>query len=100
MQYFICSVFVCATLTAVTKDELRERGYEHAKEGLKESCVGTVKLALAARTLLTGDWFGSLYIQSEAAQSFSQALDAFKDSYKDFKDARQWREEREHERQN
>lgn len=83
------------SLCAITKSELQEKGWENCKEGFKDIAIGTVKVALAAKTLMNGDIYSSLYIQAEAGVSFSEALTAFKESYCNYRDARQWREDRE-----
>ena len=83
------------SLSALTKDELQEKGWENCKMGLKDTGIGLVKIGLAAKTLLSGDIYSSLYLQAEAGVSFSDALSSFIESVGNYRDAAKWREERE-----
>ena len=83
------------SLCAVTKDELQDKGWENCKMGLKDTGIGLVKIGLAAKTLLSGDIYSSLYLQAEAGVSFSDALTSFIESVGNYRDAAKWREDRE-----
>ena len=91
-------LFLPICVFSVTKSELQERGWECAKDAFKDFCIGTAKIGLAAHSLIKGDLPSSLYLQIEAGCSFSDCINDIKNSYSNFKDAREWRESRENER--
>lgn len=92
---WICLVFCTFNLSALTKSELKDQGYDHLKEAAIDVGVGTAKLGLAAYQLVKGDLYGSLYMQVEASVTLSEAVTEMKESYKCFKSAVEFREERE-----
>lgn len=94
------AMVIATTAFGVTKDELEERGWSKVKESLIDLGVGSVKGGLAIYTFLKGDVIGSLYLQAECGVSLSSALTEAKESFRSFKDARAWREERNYEERN
>lgn len=84
-----CSLF------SITKSELEDRAWDHAREAVVDIGVGATKIGLAVYQFTKGDLPGSLYLQIEAGISLSDAWTEIRSSYESFKDARSFREERE-----